>query len=326
MTNGSQQLNLEDERIAGNHLAAELHIVDLHEVGAPALRLLEGVEYQESTTLGHSLNLQHTRHHGLLREVTLEERLVGCNVLHTHDGVSAQRNHLIDELHGIAVGQEFANLVHIHYRLLVGIVDGCLDLVLTNLLTHQTGELIVDGMTRTSGYDAALDGFADESHIADDVEQLVACALIVPLQRLVLDVTQIGSIAMLYVEHVGQHIEALLSGLALVDHDGVIQIATLDEVGLKQGLDIANKHEGASTGNLGIISIRIIECGKLRADELRLERAHGCNREVLIGQNGDARTGVLILHLDLLTDDIKILRGVLLFQTDLLDFLHILDG
>ena len=198
--------------------------------------------------------------------------------------------------------------------------------MLADLLTHLTGKLVVDRMTRTRSHDATLDGLADQGHITDDIEQLVARTLIIPLQGLVLDVSQISSVAMLHVQHVGQHVEALLSGLALVDHDGIVQVAALDEVGLQQRLDVANEHERAGRGNLCIVSIGIIERSKLRADEFRLEGAHGCYREVFIGQDGDARTGVLILHLDLLADDIEVLGGVLLLDANLLDLLHILDG
>ena len=103
MTNGSQQLDLEDQRVARNNLLTELHTVDLHEVSRPALRLLEGVQYQQTATLCHRLDLENTRHDWLLWEVSLEERLVGGDVLDTYDGICTQFYYLIDQLHRIAV-------------------------------------------------------------------------------------------------------------------------------------------------------------------------------------------------------------------------------
>ena len=224
------------------------------------------------------------------------------------------------------MGQEFADAVHVHHRLLVGIIDRGLNLVLANLLTHQAGELIVDRMSWTCGDDSSLDGLADERHITDDVEQLVACALIVPLQGLVLDIAQISSVAMLHVQHVCQHVETLLRGLTLVDHNGIVEVATLDEIRLKQRLDVANEYEGTCRGNLRGIFPGIIEGCKLRTDKLRLKGAHRRDGEVLVGQDGDDRTSIVVFHLNLLSDDIPVLRGILLFDAHLFDLIHILDS
>ena len=224
------------------------------------------------------------------------------------------------------MGQQFTDAVHVHYRLIVGVVDGCLNLVLANLFAQQTGKLVIDGVTRTGSYDAALNGTADEGHVTDDVEQLVACTFVLPHQRLVLDVAQVGGVAVLHVQHVGQHVEAFLGGLPLVDDDGIIQVTALDKVSLEQRLNVAHKNEGAGTGNLILILQGTVERGKLRVDELRLERAHGCYRETVVGQNSDARTSFLVLHLNFLADDVPVFGGILLLDTHLVNLLHILDG
>ena len=108
------------------------------------------------------------------------------------------------------MGEKFADAVDIHYRSLIRIVYGSLNLVLADFTAHLTCKLIVDGMSRTSGDDTALDGFADKSHVANDVEELVACALILPYKRLVLDITEIVGVAVLHLDHVGQLVELLL--------------------------------------------------------------------------------------------------------------------
>ena len=150
--------------------------------------------------------------------------------------------------------------------------------------------------------------------------------LVFPHQRLVLDIAQVGGVTVLHMQHVGQHVKALLRGLALVDDDGVVEVTTFDKVGLQQRLNITNEDESARTSNLVCIIMRIVECGKLGINELRFERAHGCNREVLIGQDCDARAGLFILYFNLLTDDVPVLGGVLFLNTHFKNFLNILDG
>ena len=169
------------------------------------------------------------------------------------------------------MGQQFADAVHIHHWFLVRIVDGGLNLVLADLLAHLAGKLVVDGVTRARGDDTTFDGFSDEGHITNDVKQLMARTLIIPLKGLVLDIAQVSSIAMLHMQHICQHVETLLRGLALIDDDSVVEVAALDQISLKQRLDIANKDKGTGTGYLSIVSVWIIKCSKLRTDKLRLE-------------------------------------------------------
>ena len=53
--------------------------------------------------------------------------------------------------------------------------------MLTDFLSHQAGKLVVDGMSWTSGDDSSFDGLTDESHITDDIKQLMASTFVVPL-------------------------------------------------------------------------------------------------------------------------------------------------
>ena len=109
-------------------------------------------------------------------------------------------------------------------------------------------------MSRTGGHNPSLDGTTDKGHVADDVEQLVAGALVVPYQRLVLDIAQVGCIHVWNAQYVGQLVEVLLRHLTLVDYDGIVQTSALDEVGVEQRFDIANKDKrSCSSYFLGII-------------------------------------------------------------------------
>ena len=160
--------------------------------------------------------------------------------------------------------------------------------MLLDFLAHQACKLVVDGVARTCGNDASLDGSSDEGHITDDIEQLVTRAFVLPLQRLWLNVADLGGIHVGHLQQVGQIVELLLRDLTLVDDDGVLQIAALDEVGVEQWHDIANEDKGSSRGNLCDEVTNLVDSCELAVDELRLERTHGGNRELVVRQNSDA--------------------------------------
>ena len=210
MTHGCEQLHTEEEGIARNHLLAELHVVELHEVSAPALRLFQLVQYEQTATLCHRLYLENAWHYWLLREVTGKERLVAGYVLNAHDAGRTHSDDLINQLHWVAMRQELADADVIHDWLLVWIVDRSLDFVLADLLAHEAGELVIHGVARTGSDDATLDRLTDERHIADDVEQFMACTFVLPLQWAVLDVTQLAGIHVRHLEMVGELIELCL--------------------------------------------------------------------------------------------------------------------
>ena len=129
--------------------------------------------------------------------------------------------------------------------------------------SHQARKLVVYGVPRACCDDAALDGFSDESHVADYVEQLVACTFVLPYQRLVLYVTDVVSIHVSHSEEVGQLVKTLLSRLTLIDNDGVVEVAALDEVKVQQRLDVSYEYEGASGCNLLGVVLHIVERSKL---------------------------------------------------------------
>lgn len=207
MADRTEQLHPEEDRIARHNLLAEFHIVDLKEIGGPTLRILDLVEHQQTTTLAHGLDQQHTRHDWLLGEVALEEGLVGGDVLHTYNAISTQSDNLIYELHRVTVRKQLSDAVVVHHGFLVGIIDGRLHLVLANLLAHEARKLVVDRMAGAGGNDTSLDGFADQCHVADDVEELVARTFVVPQERLVLDIANGLGVDACHLEQVGQLVE-----------------------------------------------------------------------------------------------------------------------
>ncbi len=181
----------------------------------------------------------------------MEERLVARDVLHADNACRSQSYHFVYQLHGVAVGQEFADAVDVHYRCFVGIVDRCLHVVLAYLFAHLSCKLVVDGVAGSCGDDASLDGLAYEGEVADDVKQFVARALVFPYERLVLDVSQFRRIMVRSLNHVGQLVKLFLRNLLFVDDDGVVQVAAFYQVGFEQGFDVPYEHERACRCNLG---------------------------------------------------------------------------
>ena len=121
---------------------------------------------------------------------------------------------------------------------------------------------------------------------------------------------------------VGELIELSLLHLALVDNDGIVQVSTLNEVSLEQWHDIANEYEGTCRSNLVNVGLHLVEGSKLAVDELALERTHRRDTEFLIWKNGDNRT-VVVLHLNLMTDDVIVFLSILLLDAYALDLLYI---
>ena len=150
--------------------------------------------------------------------------------------------------------------------------------------------------------------------------------LVFPHQRLVLDIANLLSIHMRNVKHVCKLVKLLLSNLALIDNNSVIQVATLYKVCFEQRYDIANKHKCAGWRNLLAKVADIVESCKLAINELRLERAHSCDRKLLIWQNCYTRASFWVLNLYLMLDNIVVFRSILLFDSNLVDFLYILSS
>ena len=140
--------------------------------------------------------------------------------------------------------------------------------MLAYLFAHLTGKLVVDCMPRACGDDAPLDGLAYKSHVTHNVEQLVAGTLVSPHERLVLYVAKLGCVAVFHLYHVGELVELFLRGLFFVDNYGVVEVAALYQVGLKQRFDVADEHECPCRSYLFLEVLDFVERRKLAVYEL----------------------------------------------------------
>ena len=215
--------------------------------------------------------------------MSLEERFVGRYVLDAYDVVGAYLDYFVHQLERIAVRQQFTDAVYIHNRFAVAVVCRSLYLVQADFLTHLAGKLIVDGMSRTRGDDTALDGLADQSQVADYVQQFVAGAFVGPYQRFVVDVTQLFGIHVRHAHYVGELVVSILRHFALVDNDGVVQVAAFDKSGLQQRFYLAYEYESTAGGYFILELCHVFQCGKLVGDDSRVVGYQHVQAEVLIG-------------------------------------------
>ena len=241
---------MENQSIARHNLLAELHVVDLHEVSRITFGFVKTAKHEYATGLRHSLNLEHTRQHRFLREMALEERLIGSDILHTYYVVGTLFDNLVDQKERIAVRKHLADAVVIHQRLLVRIVDRSLYLLVFDFATNLLGEGSVDGVARTSGNDTTLQRTADESYIAQDVKELMACGLILRSQRYIIDIAELAHTLVGHIHQVGQTVKFSLFHRTVIDYYGILKVTTLDEIILYQRLYFTHENKCAARSYL----------------------------------------------------------------------------
>ena len=96
------------------------------------------------------------------------------------------------------------------------------------LAANLLGKSGVDGVTRTYGDYMPLERTSDESYVAENVEELVSCRLIVEVQRSVVDISEFTHVLMWNAHSVGNFVEFFLSEWRVVDYDSIVEVATLD--------------------------------------------------------------------------------------------------
>ena len=96
---------MEQKCISRYNLVAEFHIVNLHEICRVFLGIVHSAQHKQTSGLCHSLNLEHSWHHRLLREMALEEGFVAAHILQTNDVAVTDLNYLIYKKKRITVWQ-----------------------------------------------------------------------------------------------------------------------------------------------------------------------------------------------------------------------------
>jgi len=136
--------------------------------------------------------------------------LVGCNILHAHNKLVGELNNLIHHQKRITVRKQLTDAVVIHHRLCIHIIDRRLYLIDFDILANKPRQLIVDLVSGAYGNQPPFDRFTDQSHITDDVQQLMACRFIGKSQLPVIQVAQLVGIMMRDVEFIGYIVQFVL--------------------------------------------------------------------------------------------------------------------
>ena len=131
----------------------------------------------------------------------------------------------------------------------------------------QAGKTVVDGVARLVGFHAPADGLPDEGKVAEEVENLMACRLVLPLQGAHLEESEVRGIAVGRSELIGEGVELCLRHLAVVDDEGIRQVAATDKSHLEEGCYLADKDERSRCGKVGGEAAEPRQVCLLRGDE-----------------------------------------------------------
>ena len=244
-----------------------------------------------------------------------EEWLVGRHILDADDIALPHLDDLVDKEHRITVRQKSANLDIVEQGLFVGVVDGSLNFHALDFAAHFLGQCGVDRVAGAGGDYFAEQRTAKESEVTDKVEQLVARRFIVVGQRTVVDISELLDIFVGHIHQIGQTVELFLTHRRIVDNDGVVEIAPLDEIGVDKRLYLTHEDESAARSNLFGEVVKTVESGILIGENRRIEVHHDVDAEMVVGKNNDRRACFLVA--------IIVFFGFKLLKACLLDFLHI---
>ena len=222
------------------------------------------------------------------------------------------------------MGEELAYPIDVDYRLNVGVVDRSLYLRVLDLLTEHAGKLVVDGVSWAYRDYAAFKRTADKSEVANHVDQLVASRLVVPFQRLGVDVTQLVECHARHIDHVADAVDGFLLRLLVIYHDCIVEVAALDEAMAHESFDFLDKHECARACNLLLEVCQVIEYSELVGQHCRVVFHHHFHAEIVVRVHGKHRTGFLVAHARFLLYNVVVLFDIQLFSADSLDVVYVL--
>ena len=112
---------------------------------------------------------------------------------------------------------------------------------------------------------------AGEPQVADQVQKLVAPALVREMQLQIVQVAVLADIDPLFSEKAGDPVELLAGDRMLDDHDGVVDVASLDQVVGEEVLQFVEEDERPARGDLGGVVHGWIPGGLLDAEDAGAE-------------------------------------------------------
>ena len=177
-------------------------------------------------------------------------------------------------------------------------------------------------MAGTGGDDTAFDGLADKGEIAKNVEELVSGRFVVERQRPVVDESQLVGVFVWGTYEVGNAVKLGLLYFLVVDDDGVVEVASLDEVVFQQRLYLSNEDEGARRSYFFGKVFHVFEAGILVVEYGRVEEYHRAYAEMVVGEGDDGGAALFVGDFYFVAYDVVVFLGRLLFNaytSDVLD-------
>ena len=112
------QAHLHDELVTWLHRALETGAVNACKIKKRFLvgYGAQGIKGQQGSGLSHGFEHEHAGHHGAMREMAREIRLVDADVFERLDALALFNfQHTVHQQNGIAVGQLLEDLVNVHH-------------------------------------------------------------------------------------------------------------------------------------------------------------------------------------------------------------------
>ena len=185
------------------------------------------------------------------------------------------------------MGQHAADVVDVVERRLAAVVGVAGFLApAANGLLELLHEFRVGEVSRAGGPDAALDPYAQQREVAQQVEQFVARQLVVAAQFEVIEIARLDLDVGL-VEDLLEFVQLLVGHGVLHHHDGVVQVAALDQVHVDQRLQFVQEDERAAGRNFPGEVVAGVEGGVLVADDLRIVVHVHRDGEFVVGVEDD---------------------------------------
>ena len=132
-------------------------------------------------------------------------------------------------------------------------------------------------------YDAAFDGFPDKGYITENIEQFMACRLVIEHKRAVVDEAQFIGVFVGNSYEIGYTVKLGLCHFVVVNDNGVIEVSAFDEVVFQQRFDFLYKNECAGGSDLFGETLHIFETGILVIEDRRVEKHHRAYAEMVVG-------------------------------------------
>ena len=180
----------------------------------------------------------------------------------------------------------------------------------------------VGEVTRLHSSHLTLDGTADESKIAVDIQKFVTSGLIVEIELHVVKDATLFHDDFGFLEEGCDVVKFFGRNITVDEHDGIGQVAALDEVTADERLKFVQEDKCTAGSNLAFEIVQVVQGGMLLVEHLGVVFHLHVNIEMVARLNGQLDAQNLVLIGDRLFDDEVVAWRVLLDDARLMDGFH----